>query len=306
MVEKHIERKAVIDLGTNTFNLLIAEPDAPSFRIVHHEKLPVLLGMGGINEGYIANDAMERAKEALTSYAEKARSLGVKDIIGIGTSALRDASNSDELITFIKDKLGFEIQIVSGIKEAEYIYKGVALSFDFDDSGLIMDIGGGSTEFVYVTDKEIDWSGSFDIGVSRIYQLLEKPDEFDSFLVNKVEKLVEDKLGDHLNTIQTDVLIGSSGTFETLYEIIYEQSFPDTTECVPIDISELRETLDWCIISTLEERMNNEWIVPLRKKMLPIAAVKIRTIIEKLDIKKVFVSPFSLKEGVFAERFDIS
>lgn len=306
MVEKHIERKAVIDLGTNTFNLLIAEPDSPSFRIVYHEKLPVLLGMGGINEGYIAEDAMERAKEALSSYVKKARSLGANDIIGIGTSALRGASNSEDLLRFAKESLGFEIQIVSGIKEAEYIFMGVALSFPFDKPGLIMDIGGGSTEFVYVKDRSIDWSGSFDIGVSRIYQILDKPDQFDTFLVEKIERIIEEKLGDHLNTIKTDVLIGSSGTFETLYEMINERTFPDTNQGVSIDVAELRETLDWCIISNLEERMNNPWIVPLRKKMLPIAAVKIRTILEKLNIKEVYVSPFSLKEGVFAERFDIS
>lgn len=306
MAEKYIERRAVIDLGTNTFNLLIAEPDTTLFRIVYHDKQPVLLGMGGINEGFIADDAMNRAKAALSAYVAKAHELGVHDIVGIGTSALRDATNGEELIQFAARELGFEIQIVSGLKEAELIFKGVSLSHPMHDNTLIMDIGGGSTEFVSVVDNQINWSGSFNIGVSRIYQKLGNPDEFDTFLVEKIEKIIDEALENHLDGVETKVLIGSSGTFETLYEMIYQREFPDTNVSVAIDLAELRETLDWCIISTLEERMNNEWIVPLRKKMLPIAAVKIRSILEKLDIQKVYVSPFSLKEGVFAERFDIS
>src|SRR5690606_9906849 len=98
MVEKELIRKAVIDLGTNTFNLLIAEIGGNQLNYIYSEKVPVLLGMGGINEGFIAEDAMERAKLALTQFKLKCEEKNVELIQGIGTSALRGAKNANELV----------------------------------------------------------------------------------------------------------------------------------------------------------------------------------------------------------------
>ena len=100
MVEKKLIRKAVIDLGTNTFNLLIAEIDRDKLDYIYSEKVPVLLGMGGINEGFIADDAMERAKCALNQFKLKCQEKNVDLIQGVGTSALRGATNALELVDY--------------------------------------------------------------------------------------------------------------------------------------------------------------------------------------------------------------
>ncbi|MDX2360321.1 MAG: hypothetical protein QNK23_05920 [Crocinitomicaceae bacterium] len=292
-------RKGIVDLGTNTFNLLIGECQENKLTIEYTTKRPVLLGMGGINEGVIAKDAMSRAKEALSEFKAICTQYNVESIKGIGTSALRCASNSAELISFALDELNFSIEIVSGEREAELIYLGVGLSHELNEPSVIMDIGGGSTEFVQANRTGVLKIASLDIGVSRIFQQLNKPLEYSEIDLHEIRAFLDQTEQNALNGMECETLIGSSGSFETLYEMTFKELFPSVEKSIEIPLTKLKETLNECIHSSYNERMQNEWIVPIRKKMLPIAAVKIQWIIEKLEIKRVFVSPYSLKEGAF-------
>jgi exopolyphosphatase/guanosine-5'-triphosphate,3'-diphosphate pyrophosphatase len=92
-------------------------------------------------------------------------------------------------------------------------------------------------------------------------------------------------------------LIGASGSFETFYELIYNECFPSKLKAMELSLPHLMQHLNHIIASTQEERDRNEWIVPIRKKMAPIAAVKTKWIINKLGIERTFVSPCALKEG---------
>lgn len=292
-------RRAVIDLGTNTFNLLIADSVDGKLVSVYSDKRPVLLGMGGINEGIIAQPAMERAKKALKFFRETCIEYQTNSIIGIGTSALRAASNKSELLKYASEELGITIEIISGEQEAELIYYGVRLTYPFKESTVIMDIGGGSTEFIKATASGVERVTSLDIGVSRIYQTLNMPEEFDFNHINSVLTFLDEEACDFFKDVKSNVLIGSSGSFETLYSLVFQKEFPKSDESLEIPMDEVLRELNWIINSSLEDRMNNSWIVPIRKKMLPISAVKMKWVIEKLGIERLFVSPYSLKEGVF-------
>ena len=292
--------RAVIDLGTNTFNLLIAEINKDELSVEHSSKHAVNLGMGGINSGMISRDAMQRAKQALGIFAKCCTDLNVTDIQGIGTSALRAAENRDELIHYAKSDLGIPIEIISGNMEAELIYHGVKWTFSFDSPTLIMDIGGGSTEFIAADAKGIQKMTSMDIGVSRIFQNLNGPNEFSKEHIDSILSFLETNEKDFFSVISAEVMIGSSGSFETLYEVIFEKKFPDRPQSVELPMQLLMDRLDWLINASLEKRMNNKWIVTMRKHMIPITAVKVKWIIEKVGIKTVLVSPYSLKEGVFS------
>ena len=194
MAEKNVVREAVIDLGTNTFNLLIAQIDNGQLIRIYSDKLPVLLGMGGINKGVITDSAMLRAKNALILFHESCKKYKVVGINGIGTSALRAASNSSELIDFARIELGIPIEVISGNREAELIYHGVRLSNAISNPCVIMDIGGGSTEFIGASSTGINWTKSFDIGVSRIFQQLGKPEEFKSEHIQSTALCYERKM----------------------------------------------------------------------------------------------------------------
>lgn len=303
MAAEKLTPVAVIDLGTNTFNLLVARYDQGQLHILCTDKLPVLLGMGGINEGFIAPAAMQRAKDGLRKFYQKGKEWGVSEFIGIGTSALREAKNKNELVDFAKNELDISIRIVSGFEEAELIFNGVRLTFPFEENALVMDIGGGSTEFMLAGKEGLLQLESLNIGVSRLFQSLKEPLVFTSSLVEEVLTFLESKSTPEFNSMKSNVLIGSSGSFETFYELIHSNYFPKTTISIEIDKQALMTQLEWIIFSSYAERMSNDWIVPIRKKMLPLAAIKVKWMIEKFGIEQVFVSPFSLKEGAVVQYF---
>lgn len=295
-------RTAVIDLGTNTFNILIADVGSSSFTVVHSEKEGVSLGMGGINENIISPDAFERGMATLRHFNFICIHYKVNVINAFGTSALRGASNSQEFIQQISDELGIEVNIISGEKEAELIYKGVQWSYDFEKPGVIMDIGGGSTEFIFANKEGMKDVISLNIGVSRIFQELKLGDPLSNEDIITITNWLDEKANGFFEGKKEDLLIGASGSFETFYELIYNEKFPENKlECVEVPMKDLNKIIDWVIFSTQEERDKNRLIIPIRKKMAPIAAVKTKWVIEKLGINRTIISRCSLKEGALRE-----
>ena len=294
-------RVAVIDLGTNTFNVLVADVHEDGFKVIHNSKEGVALGMGGINQGFIALEAMQRALKAFESFMHICVKHQVFCVRAIGTSALRDASNGKELVDKVKKLYGVRIEIIEGLREAQLIYDGVRWLYDFAEPSLIMDIGGGSTEFIRGHGNEPLQSCSLNIGVSRAVQLFDLSDPYTEADQKLVTNWFEENAGelDGFDTCTT--LVGASGSFETFYEMIHKKRFPKTTHTIRLKRPELDHILDWLIHSRFEERENHPYIIPIRRRMAPIAALKTKWILEKFNIKDILVSPFALKEGVLKE-----
>lgn len=290
-------RKAIIDLGTNTFNLLIAEVSEGTFQILHSEKDGVAIGMGGINENTIAPASWDRAIKTLMKFKKVCSEHNVTSIRAIGTSALRSANNAQGFVDEVGFCTGINIEIISGLEEAAMIYDGVCWSYDFSKEGVIMDIGGGSTEFVWANNQGIINALSLDIGVSRMYQSLTLSDPLTQEDIFLIEQWLEEKVNGALDNKNCDLLIGASGTFETFYELHFQRPFTSKLEALKIEKSDLEAIIQEIIDSTLLEREQNEFIIPIRKKMAPIAAVKTRWVMKKLGVKEILISPCSLKEG---------
>jgi exopolyphosphatase/guanosine-5'-triphosphate,3'-diphosphate pyrophosphatase len=289
-------RRAVIDLGTNTFNLLIA--DTQSRQILFQTKEGVALGMGGINEKRISDEAMARAFKALRQFKTHCTQWQVEDIQAIGTSALRDATNAQELLCKVQDELQFSIEIITGQREAELIYKGVRLTHDFVKPALIMDIGGGSTEFIAADHQGPFVAHSFDIGVSRLFQLFEFQDPMSLDDIEKVETYLAERCAPFFKQHLPTVLIGSSGSFETFYELMEESIFDSKSQAIEVDRNQFLYMLEQIIASTQAERDQNPHIIAIRKKMAPLAAIKTRWVLRQAQISQILISPYSLKEGV--------
>jgi exopolyphosphatase/guanosine-5'-triphosphate,3'-diphosphate pyrophosphatase len=289
-------RRAVIDLGTNTFNLLIA--DTQTRQVLFQTKEGVALGMGGINEKRISNEAMERALEALRLFKAHCTQWQVEDIQAIGTSALRDATNAQDLLCKVQGELQFSIEIITGQREAELIYKGVRLTHDFENPALIMDIGGGSTEFIAADHQGPFVAHSFDIGVSRLFQLFEFQDPMSPDDIEKVETYLAERCAPFFKQQLPTVLIGSSGSFETFYELMEESIFDSKSHAIEVDSNRFAHMLEQIIASTQAERDQNPHIIAIRKKMAPLAAIKTRWVLRQAQISQILISPYSLKEGV--------
>lgn len=294
-------RVAVIDLGTNTFNLLIADIHANGFEIVHNSKEGVALGMGGINDKTIHPDAEKRAFHAFEVFQKRIEENGAVKVYGFGTSAIRDAKNGKVFVQHLMDRFSYPIEIIDGDREAELIYKGVTWIHSIEKASLIMDIGGGSTEFIRVdADGGIE-ACSLNIGVSRAFQLFEFSDPLSETDKLKLIEWFEENSKDLNPFEKSEVLIGASGSFETFYEMVHNEEFPSKMDSIHLSKVELDEILDWTLNSTLEERENHPFIIPIRRKLAPIAAMKVKWIMDKFSIEEVVICPFSLKEGVLRE-----
>ena len=156
-----MSRYAVIDIGTNTCNLLIANRlSDKSFETIYDRKLPVKLGRGGIHKDILLPDAVERGLDALSHHSDTIRDYNVTKVKVVGTSAIRGAANKGEFLARVKQLLDWDIEILDGELEAALIFKGVRLSLP-DQTGkyLIVDIGGGSVEFILANDNQIIFIG---------------------------------------------------------------------------------------------------------------------------------------------------
>jgi exopolyphosphatase/guanosine-5'-triphosphate,3'-diphosphate pyrophosphatase len=291
-------RKAVIDLGTNTFNLAIADVDNNSIQLLHAEKEGVAIGMGGINDKLLSEDAIQRAIACLERFKSRCNDFQVAKIEAIGTSAIRDASNKQTFLKSVKDATGIEIDVINGIQEANLIYQGIAYTYNFESPSLIMDIGGGSTEFIAANAIGIKDLISLNIGVSRIFQLFSFSNPMTSEDILNVENYLEAHENDFFNHINCQTLVGASGSFETFYELVHQTAYPKGYETQELDFNEFESILDWIISTSQEERDLNDFIISIRKKMAPIAAIKTRWVIKKMKANRIVISPCSLKEGV--------
>ena len=300
-------RKAVIDLGTNTCNLLIADalPDG-SFKTLYDRKLPVKLGRGGIHKDILLPDAIGRGINAFENHAETIRMYNVDRVKVVATSAIRGASNRFEFLAVIKSLFGWDIQILDGDREAELIFKGVRLSIPSGiEKYLILDIGGGSIEFILVEDDNIAWKKSFNIGIARVLELFEISDPISTDEMVTLEAWFAEnlrELWEICDLYQPSILVGCSGAFDTFMDI-YEQAIPDLkirkSSELPIDAFLLIHKR--LIESDSERRSAMKGMDKVRVEMIVIASIFTNFILEKLNIQKLIHTHFALKEGVMAE-----
>lgn len=296
---------AVIDLGTNTFHLLIANVTGKDFDILLRERISVRIGKNGINKGLITKNAQTRALKALHNFKKNIDHFQVDQVYATATSAIRNAKNGVALKERIKDETSIEVNIISGDEEAEYIYYGVktALSIGMDTS-LIMDIGGGSVEFIICNEKKIFWKQSFEIGAQRLLDLFHYHDPIYKEEIVKLNEYLEKKLQllyEAASKYQPKTLIGSSGTFDTLVEINNFKAEGNRNigpyEAI-LPLEEYHLIHNDIISKPKAERIQIPGMIEMRVEMIVVASLLIKNILEKLNIEDIRISAFSLKEGV--------
>ncbi|HCX23412.1 MAG TPA: exopolyphosphatase, partial [Cytophagales bacterium] len=275
------------------------------FKIVYREKTAVKIGEKGINHGMITDDAIDRALKTLTKFKEVIEEEQVEQVFATATSAIRNAQNGKGLVALIKEETGIQTRIISGIQEAEYIYYGVNKALKIGDQpSLIMDIGGGSIEFVIGTTREILWRQSFEIGGQRMVEKFHKHDpmvqEDKVALIEYLESNLQE-LFEACSQFSPKTLIGSSGTFDTLSDIYSLKANvereKDATE-YPLTIDAFMEIYHEMIIKGREERLAIPGMIPLRVDMIVVACELVNYIIHKLELTNIRVSAYALKEGV--------
>lgn len=302
-----MNRIAIIDMGTNTFHLLIAEAGTLHYHILHREHVQVKIGLNGINDGLITDAACDRAIAAMMRFQTSIHRHAVSKVLAFGTSALRSARNAPQLASRIAEKTGIDVSIISGDEEADLIFDGIRAALHLGaERNLVIDIGAGSVEFIIGNAHQLDWKQSFEIGGQRLLERFQKHDPITAEEITSLDAYFEEVLQplfDALLTFKPTVLVGSSGSFDTLSDIhcirqgIYQaERAPET----PLTCKAFYEIYEELIHKNREQRMAIPGMISMRVDMIVVACCLIRFIFDKHPFKRIRVSSYSLKEGVLA------
>ncbi len=303
--------KAVLDLGTNTFHLLIAEQNGATISEIFQKQIPVKIGAGGINQGFITPEAYLRGINALGEFYQIIQQYPVKTIVATGTSAIRNAKNGTEFLEEIAQKFGFKVQSISGEIEASLIYKGVSLSFPFpNEPVLVMDIGGGSVEFIIGLGEEILWKQSFEIGAARLLDKFKPSNPISEAEITALDNYLEEVLQPLTTVLETykiagkpiQTLIGSAGSFETLLDVLKLDLNKKTTPISPfakqVSLVDTDLFYQFIIGSNQSQREQMKGLLNFRVDMIVVATLLMRFAQNKFAIQKLIASHYALKEGL--------
>jgi exopolyphosphatase/guanosine-5'-triphosphate,3'-diphosphate pyrophosphatase len=295
-------KAAAVDIGTNSCRLLIGEKNTEqSFDILERRLEITRLGEGVDQSGKLKQTAVDRVFKALKKYRAVIDQYQINQVRVIGTSALRDVDNSD----ILRDKLsqlGFKLEIISGEKEAKLNYLGAASSLDADF--LLIDIGGGSTEFIWPEAEEIKFK-SLDIGCVRMTE------KFISNPENKIDSAEADKLNNYLKKILSTNLNlkkglkvkGVGGTITTLAAVRLgmEEYDSNKIENLKLKKSELENIISNLSSLNLEKREKIKGLQPKRADIIIAGLIILSNILDYIKSPELLVSDHDLLYGLLKE-----
>ena len=296
------ERIAVIDLGSNTFHLLISEiRDDGSWIEIHKEREYVKLASGGMD--IIDENSKQRAIDAMIRFMDLLRKYDVTRIRAIGTAALREADNGLVIADKLSAITGIPIEIIDGQQEAHFILLGIKSALPhLDQYSLIMDIGGGSVEFILFKGDKVAFTESYKIGVAVLYQMFHHSDPMSREEIDKLEMFVGDQvvpLTRHIKGIDQYYLIGASGSFEVIYDMLPKKEISD--HWAELEMAGIHDYMDKVIGTSLAERRLMPDIPEERLDYIVVAYLLIRIIINAIPPSKLYYCEYALKEGVIAD-----
>jgi len=302
-------RIGIIDLGTNTFNLLIADKqDDQPFKCLLNTKSAVMLGSEGLDKGFISDKAFTRAYGVLRDFRALLNEFNCNKVIAFGTSAIRSASNAIDFIGKVSTDLNINIEPITGDKEAEYIYLGVKQAVDFtSENFLILDIGGGSNEFIIANKHKLLWKHSFPLGGARLHERFKPCDPIKESEIEKINIFLKAELvllEQALKQFPITKLVGSSGAFDSFSEIIH---YKKNKIPLPINIINSKITLadfdmlyEMIINSSRSERLLIQGLEALRVDSIVMASLFTKLSIQLSGASEIIQSAYSLKEGVIS------
>ncbi|MHA8062096.1 Ppx/GppA phosphatase family protein [Aquirufa beregesia] len=301
--------RAIIDLGTNTFQLLIAQKQESDGRMIvlAHEQRPVSLGKGAMETNILQDDAMERALQTLKEFKQMANFYQCADnqIVALGTSIIRRAKNTPQFKAKVQHELGIQVEIISGIREAELIYQGIRSSLPnpWNAISLVMDIGGGSVEFILFQGNQVLGKISLEIGGLQLQSLFHVQGEYhqsiDEPIIAFIQQALEplDRICQHN---KPRVLIGAAGAFETLWDLemaqLGKRKIP-LDRSYPLSINQFHQNKELIDRISYAERVNLPGMKMFRASIIPYANALISQVLQRYDIPEMWISTFSLKEG---------
>lgn len=307
-----MKKIAIIDLGTNGFRLYIAEVlTVGSFNIIHRETRDLKIASEGFDR--IGDAPFERGLAAMRQFSTQLKNFNVQKIEAFGTAALRLASNGGKFMDTVERETGIKIQLISGEREAELIYKGMRLGF-LEKKGplstkpifqektpvLMVDVGGGSVEFIIGDAEKVHWSRSFNVGVTILKQNFQPNPQIQHAEITTIEQFLTANCADLLEAIahfQPKIPVVACGTFDFLIKILRGNPL-ENFEFSKQQFDAFYQQMTF--ISETELLKIPE--IPKEKvEMLAVSFVLLDWIMQILKADRLISSAFSMKAGILHE-----
>ena len=309
------DRFAAIDIGTNSFHLIIVEvKEGGKLKLLDREREFLRLGSElGEDLSFISEKEIANAISVLRNFSKLAK-YHKANIRAVSTSAVREAKNKHEFINAVFEQTGIKVETIEGTEEAKLIFLGMKNALPISDKSVLgIDIGGGSTEFIYGVNGSPVFAESVKIGAVRLSKKFFPDFIITDSAVKQCSEYVEQqiKMNSKIQTnIKIDFAVGSSGTVDTICLI---KQFQKGNNVKPrlngytFDKSEFDEIYSFVMnLKNPDERMKVPGIESKRADIIPAGLIILKKAFELFNIKKMVLSEYALREGVVYDLINTS
>ncbi len=307
-----LQRAAVLDLGSNSFHVLVADV-TPDGIIIPSLREREMLHLGGVivRHGLIPDDVADRAVAVVAHFSELAGRAGASEVRAVATSALREATNGPAVLERLRDAAHTDIEVVDGLEEAELSYLGVRSSLREEDRVLVLDLGGGSLELVVGEGRDVLWADSVPLGVSRLTAQYVQNDPLTVDEVTRIAEVVAANLTPrlrHVDDLAPTRTVAVGGTIRALARTWTGKGawIPLSMNLLDVDAADIRVMKDELVAATTDEREAMRGLKSRRADHLHVAAIVVATALELIGVERITISDAGLREGVLLRSLGIT
>ncbi len=310
---KHKDYFAAIDMGTNSFHLIIVKIEADgSFKIVDRERIVIRLGSNSKDDFQkISLEEEEHALEILSGFKKLASEYDAQ-IRAVATSAVREAKNNKKFIETIFDKTGIAVEIIEGKHEANLIFQGAKKALNLSDKKVLcVDIGGGSTEIILGQNNKIIFAESIKIGAVRMTKKFFPDFVLTDSAINKCQDFVEEQISSNKNILfdnDFEIGVGTSGTIQSAASMILNRISDGKNKSLngySFNKAQLKYiTYEILNAKSVHERQKIKFIDKKRADILPAGLIILNKVFELFNMEQITISEYALREGVILEMID--
>ena len=303
------KRVASIDIGTNTILLLIAKVEGGIIHPLFEIETIARLGEGVQKNGILLKEAMDRGFQTLSQYSKWCREMEVQEIFAAGTSALREAKNSEEFLKLIKEKLDLSIDVIAGEEEAQLSFLAVAKDLQKEENPiLVVDVGGGSTEFILGKGNQINQWISLPLGSVRFTEQFLRSDPVQEEELDWMQKRIRKLLANipHSKEPLSMVAVGGTATALASVEQGLEEFIPEKIHHFVLEKEALKNQLLLYQSKTIEERKKIPGLSAARADVILAGGTILYLAMEELNRPSVLISCHGVRYGLLYKKLKLN
>lgn len=304
-------RVAAMDLGSNSFHLIVADVQPGGFEPVVTEKEMLRLGDLVARHGRIPDAAADAAVAVVRRFRQLAESADANEVVACATSALRRAANGGDVVDRIEAEAGVVVEVISGLREAELIFRAIRAGVLLEPApALGFDVGGGSVEITLGDARGLWYAASENLGVGTLTAQFVESDPLSKRDRRRLRAHIVDTLGpiaDVVRPYRPRLVVGSSGTLEDIARMAAlraKRELPRSLNQFTFTRSEFARVHDAVLAATAAERLRFDGLETRRVDLIPAGVVFLATAMDLFEFEEMTISEWALREGILLEAID--